>query len=200
MQDSFGWAFAKLMEHEGGYSNVRDDPGGETIWGITRRSHPEMWSSGRPTKEAAKEFYRREYWDELRCGEIVDRRIAFELFDTAVNMGVYHSASMLQAAYNFLVGDGVEMLAVDGKIGPRTLGAVNALTQKSESHSQSLYLLQNILQGGRYLKLVTANPNLKQFLRGWVTKRVQLLTDKPGAPDESYDSGSTEGQEYSDNE
>ena len=29
--------FNRLMEHEGGYINHPNDPGGETMWGVTKR-------------------------------------------------------------------------------------------------------------------------------------------------------------------
>ena len=33
---AFDPLFERLMDHEGGYVNHPDDPGGETMWGVTK--------------------------------------------------------------------------------------------------------------------------------------------------------------------
>ena len=37
---NFDQAFERLIGHEGGYVNHPDDPGGETKFGITKRTYP----------------------------------------------------------------------------------------------------------------------------------------------------------------
>lgn len=58
----FDQAFNRLLSHEGGYSNYRDDPGGETMWGITARVARENGYDG-PMKNfpvsMAKEIYKK---------------------------------------------------------------------------------------------------------------------------------------------
>ena len=39
---SFDKAFEILIGHEGGYVNHPDDPGGETKFGISKRSYPDV--------------------------------------------------------------------------------------------------------------------------------------------------------------
>ena len=34
---TFDPLFERLMDHEGGYVNHPSDPGGETMWGVTKR-------------------------------------------------------------------------------------------------------------------------------------------------------------------
>ena len=51
-----------VLEHEGGYVNDPKDPGGETNFGIAKRSHPDV-DIKNLTKESAKEIYKEVYWD-----------------------------------------------------------------------------------------------------------------------------------------
>ena len=45
-----------VLHHEGGYVNDPDDPGGETNFGIAKRSHPDV-DIKNLTKDGAKEIY-----------------------------------------------------------------------------------------------------------------------------------------------
>lgn len=67
------------------YENDSDDPGGETRWGIDKRSHPGE-DIRNLTEERAKEIYWLKYWEQYHCedyayplGEIV--------FNCCVNAG-----------------------------------------------------------------------------------------------------------------
>jgi lysozyme family protein len=111
----FDRAFEKVIGHEGGYVNHPKDPGGETKFGITKRTYPSEDIKGM-TLERAKAIYKRDFWDKVR-GDSLPWPVSFNVFDGAVNSGVGQSAKWLQRA----VGT-----TDDGKIGPITLGAVNA--------------------------------------------------------------------------
>lgn len=108
----FDFALELVLKHEGGYVNDPADPGGETIYGISRRHHPEAWANGRPSKAQASLIYHRDYWVRLRCDEL-PAPVAVFLFDTAVNCGNRRAVQMLQRAIS--VKD-------DGAIGPVTIG------------------------------------------------------------------------------
>ena len=112
---TFERALDFVLEHEGGYVNDPQDPGGETIYGISRRAHPEAWANGRPTREHAAEIYLKDYWKPLRCDQMTPA-VALMLFDTGVNTGVARATLMLQTAVK---------TTVDGKIGPITIKAAH---------------------------------------------------------------------------
>jgi lysozyme family protein len=118
MMSDFDRAFAKVIGHEGGYVNHPADPGGETKFGITKRTYPDV-DIRNLTLDGAKAIYKRDFWDKVR-GDDLRWPVSFNAFDGAVNSGVSQSAKWLQRAAG-LTGD-----RVDGKIGPVTLGAVNA--------------------------------------------------------------------------
>jgi lysozyme family protein len=113
---NFDQAFDRLISNEDGYANDPADPGGETNWGISKRSYPEI-DIKNLTREGAKAIYKRDFWQSVKMDQ-VDAAIAFQVFDAAVNSGINNAVKMLQRAVN-VVGD--------GKVGPVTIGAVNAM-------------------------------------------------------------------------
>ena len=113
---NFDEAFDKLIDHEGGYVNDLKDPGGETKFGISKRSYPTV-NIATLTLDDAKKIYLCDYWDRTRCSDLPPQ-VAFQVFDTAVNSGVGQATRFLQRA----VG-----VADDGIIGPMTIAAAYRL-------------------------------------------------------------------------
>ena len=118
--ETFETAIRLVLQHEGGYVNDPDDPGGETNFGISRRTYPDL-DIKNLTGEEATEIYRRDWWDKNRFGEIEPGSLATGLFDVAVNAGTSRAVTALQKA---LTATGVSV-SVDGKLGPATLAAAN---------------------------------------------------------------------------
>lgn len=75
-----------VLQHEGGYSNDSTDPGGETKWGISKRSHPNL-DIRNLTPEQASQIYSDEYWGPAGCDSI-PFPLCTAVFDTAVNLGL----------------------------------------------------------------------------------------------------------------
>jgi lysozyme family protein len=89
MRENFDAAFDALMGIEGGYSNNPADPGGETMWGITKRvalAHDYHGDMRLLPKEVAMAIARSEYWDNSKCDDLADR-LDFQVFDAAYNSG-----------------------------------------------------------------------------------------------------------------
>lgn len=154
----FERAIPLLLEHEGGYVNDPADPGGETKFGISRRSYPDL-DIAALTREQAEDIYRRDFW---RYDDFIEQGVATKVFDMAVNMGAAKAHTLLQVALNGL-GDRV---AVDGRLGPQTRAAVN--------RSDGRRLLQELraTQAVFYARLVLRKPRLEKFLRGWMRRAV----------------------------
>lgn len=159
---AFESAFERTLGMEGGYVNDPDDPGGETNWGISRRSYPGEDIKGL-TMERAKEIYWRDYWVPLGCAR-VRGDVAAELFDTAVNMGPRVAITIAQEACNYLGN----RLAVDGICGPATIAAL------SHQVSPDLLKVLNGLQLCRYVEIIRNNPRQAKFARGWL-QRIQVM-------------------------
>lgn len=172
---AFDYAFNATLGMEGVYSDDEDDRGGRTKYGIIEAVFKSAIRRGliRPVKadirdlsvEDAKTIYRAEYWDKLRLDEVSDITIAAEIFDTAVNMGVNAATLICQRALNYLG----ESLDEDGRMGPRTLNALNRWSQKDR---RALFVCLNGFQFQRYVAIVEGDKSQRKFVRGW-TKRVQ---------------------------
>ena len=106
MTVSFDTAFDRLLGAEGGYVNDPADPGGETKWGISKRSYPTL-SIINLTRNDAKVIYERDFWNGI--GEATPPAVRFQVFDFAVNGGLSVAVRKLQSA----VG-----VADDGHWGP----------------------------------------------------------------------------------
>ena len=81
----FDKALKFVLKWEGGYSNDPRDPGGETKFGISKRSYPELDIS-KLTLKQAKEIYYQNYWLKAGCDDL-PYPFNIVVFDTAVNMG-----------------------------------------------------------------------------------------------------------------
>ena len=143
-----------ILKLEGGYVNDPADPGGETNFGISKRSFPSL-DIKNLTEELAKDIYNVHYWSYLKCGDM-PLSIALCVFDCAVNQGVSRAAKWLQ-----------EILDVkqDGVLGPKTF---NALQGK---FSPSLVLNYQVLRAYNY----GLTANYHKFGKIWM-HRVLLIT------------------------
>ena len=116
----FDTIFERLMLHEGGYINHPNDPGGETMYGVTKRvaqAHGYWGDMRKLPKSLAKQITEKSYYNAVK-GDQLDRLIAWQLTDAAYNHGPKQAVKFLQRA----VG-----ASADGLIGPRTLEAVAAM-------------------------------------------------------------------------
>jgi len=97
MKKDFDKALKFVLKWEGGYNNDPRDPGGETKYGISKRSYPELDIS-KLTLKQAKEIYYQNYWLKCGCDEL-PYPFNIVVFDTAVNMGRHRAMEFLDA-YN----------------------------------------------------------------------------------------------------
>lgn len=105
-----------ILGHEGGYVNDPRDPGGETKYGISKRSYPDV-DIKNLTVEQAIGIYYRDYWLKSHCDEM-PHNIASAVIDSSINSGRKRAAVWLQQSVEHVE------LADDGVIGPITLKAV----------------------------------------------------------------------------
>lgn len=104
---NFDMAFDRLLGHEGGYSNDPKDNGGETNWGISKRSYPSV-DIKKLTRDGAKAIYLRDFWNPL---DGAHPAIRYQVFDFAVNGGLSTGLRKLQSAIG---------VADDGHWGPHS--------------------------------------------------------------------------------
>lgn len=95
MKKTFDQAVAFVLKWEGGYVFDADDPGGETNFGITKKSYPTL-DIKNLTAGQARDIYHRDYWLAVGCDSLA-YPLDFIAFDTAVNCGPGRAVKWLQA-------------------------------------------------------------------------------------------------------
>lgn len=144
----------RILSHEGGYVNHPNDPGGETKWGIAKRSHPHV-DIRNLTREGAIEIYRKEYWEPIEKLHL-PIAIQFQILDASVNHGLSRAVSLLQRA----VG-----VADDGQYGPATRAAIGSYFGTAGG------LALGVRYNEHRLRFYTSLGTWGSFGRGW-TRRV----------------------------
>jgi lysozyme family protein len=150
---TFDQAFDRLMGNEGGYVWVQRDPGGETNFGISKRSYPDVDIKAL-TRDEAKEIYRRDFW--TAAGQKVAPAVAFQVFDAAVNHGIGTAIRMLQRAIG---------AADDGHWGPFS----DSLYEKLDTNDVLLRFLAERLD---FMRKLATWPT---FGAGWAGRIVNNL-------------------------
>lgn len=170
----------ELIDREGGYVNHPADRGGPTRFGITEavaRAHGYAGAMAKLPRDEAVAIYRRLYWLRPKFDEVAKRApaVAAELFDTGANMGPAVAATFLQRVLTALNRGGKDYpdLVPDGRIGPQTLAALDALLAVRGANAKTVLLRAlNALQGERYLRLAERRPANEAFLYGWLANRL----------------------------
>jgi len=150
---TFDRAIKNVLNQEGGYINHPADPGGETKFGISKRSYPDF-DIKNLTIDQAKAVYKRDYWDKIKGDQLPDD-VSFVLLDIAVNMGVSQAVKLLQKAV-----DTVQ----DGILGPKTINAA-----QPKDTVQKLTLERIIYY--------TSLANFKIFGRVWTNRSLETLLE-----------------------
>lgn len=174
---NFKTAFELMIEHEGGYVNDLDDPGGETYKGVARKIHSKWngWikidilksQSGFPAnldrdqelQAAVIDFYEVQFWNRV-CGSLIsEQAVANSIFDFAVNAGAGTSAELAQK---------VVKAKPDGAIGPDTLKAINSF---DPDHFIAAFTLEKIK---KYVAIVKKRPASMKYFFGWICRALNL--------------------------
>ena len=160
---------------EGGYVNHPNDPGGATNHGVTEavaRANGYRGDMRDLTRDEAAGIYQRQYIE--RPGFLpliaIDEAVGEEVIDTAVNMGPARPSRYFQRALNEVCGS---FVAVDGKIGPSTVGTwLICRIEKGPPACVAMLDSLDRQQESEYDRLVRVNPSLRVFRRGWQNHRI----------------------------
>lgn len=168
----FNPAFERMIQNEGGYrlTNVAADRGGQKYAGIARNFHPN-WPGWRyidshdlqnlELSRLVRDFYKTQFWDTLSGDAITNQTIAESVFDFGVNAGVGTAAKLAQ----LVVGS-----VPDGRIGPVTLGKINACD------GTTFVLKFALAKMARYAEICNKDREQSKFLLGWINRTLKGLT------------------------
>jgi lysozyme family protein len=145
----FNIAFDRIIGHEQGYVNDPNDPGGETKWGISKRSYPHLDIKGL-TRDAAKQIYLRDFWNRINADRLPDG-VAYQLFDFALNSGIETAVRYFQRSLG---------VADDGIWGP--------FSQAAADNTSESDMIMHLL--GERLDFMTRLRNWPNHGRGWARR------------------------------
>ena len=157
--DKFELAFKEALYWEGGYVNHPNDPGGQTKWGISQKSYPNL-DIKNLTIEQAKQIYYCDFWQKVPFEKIISDEISTKLFSICVNMGNLAGVRCVQRALR-AVGNAVKD---DGILGNITLNAINS------AKSDVLLAALKSEAAGYYRVLNARNPKFGVFIEGWLNR------------------------------
>lgn len=181
MPTAFELAHAFTAKWEGGYVNHPSDPGGATNFGISLRfleaQGLDIDGDGKVdekdvralTPQTAATIYQEHFW--ARPG--LDRLpllVAIAVYDAGVNLGVMRAVKHLQECSCALDR---EPLAIDGKLGPRTVARVEALCADMTGQLKFCTKLMD-RRAAYYNAIADKNPSLDVFRKGWMRRTLAL--------------------------
>lgn len=171
-----------ILSHEGGYSSgnekqTKGDSGKETYCGISRVYNPNWngWKiidtykpikynsiiDNNDLKLSVIQFYYKNYYTPLKCGQFDSLLIAGHLICHGVNAGIKTSVKLLQTSINNVYNIGID---VDGIVGADTLAYSNG-------DKKTMVENEFIKQRNNYYKnIVARKPSQKKFLNGWLNR------------------------------
>lgn len=156
----------KILIHEGGFCDVKDDKGGATNKGVTIA----VWrAEGRDidkdgdidvedlkviTIDDFKVIFKKFYWDKFQADKINNQSIADILVDWIYNSGGIAIRKLQR----------ILEITEDGVVGPKTIITLNAADQKT---------LFSSIWAARFMfynNIVKNNPSQQKFLKGWINR------------------------------
>ena len=142
----------KVLKHEGGYVNDKDDRGGETKYGIAKRWYPDVDIKNLTVDDAVSIYYE-DYWKPSKAS-LLPEELRYAYFDCVVNTGQSRAVLILQQACN---NKNSFKIKEDGIIGAATISACNKLEADRFVSYRILF----------YSSLISNNPTQEKFWYGW---------------------------------
>lgn len=156
MNSNWDAAVAFVLKEEGGYTWEETDRGGETNFGISKRSYPNEDIKAM-TETRAREIYKSDFWNACRCDELPSP-LDIAMLDAAVNQGEGAAKRMLQIALN---------VTVDGIIGEKTIAAAF----KSGDVALRRFMAQRM---ARYARIIMKDPTQEVYADNWSNRLMKL--------------------------
>lgn len=139
-----------------------NDPGGATKWGVTIGTFRSIYGRNKTvndlknmTEEQWNYIFKVHFWDKWKADQIESQSIANLVVDwlwTSGNYGIKYPQSVLG-------------VTADGKVGPKTIAAINNYSNQKE-------LFQKLWNRRKkhFEDIVKNRPSSSCFLRGWLNR------------------------------
>lgn len=133
MSQRASYCISVIIDIEKGYTPAKpSDPGGETKYGISKRSYPHL-DIPNLSIAAATVIYYRDYWLPMLCGGL-PMPMDLVVLDAAVNQGKKEAALLLQKVCG---------INPDGIMGPRTAQSTKAFMYKEYLVQRAIHYSEN---------------------------------------------------------
>ena len=134
----FKLAIPRVITNEGGYVNDPDDPGGETHWGISKRSYPSL-DIKNLTEDEAVAIYLKDFW---KYDGIIDQEVATKVFDSYVNLKHLAMIYIQTIVFHALKPDGIYGVETEDAINRADPNAfLTALRARLSTHYEQWVML-----------------------------------------------------------
>jgi len=110
------------------------------------------------------DFYESLYWDVNQLDRVNNQQLARNVCDCGVNCGTRTGAKMLQRAYNISRSPFDTPLIEDGKIGHRSIAAIN------KANTEVLYNTYNQLRAAYYNAIIARKPSQSKYRKSWFSR------------------------------
>ena len=148
-----------ILQHEGGYVNDTADPGGETNYGISKRTYPHLDIKGLTEKQASDIYYN-DWYLPLHLNRIDDEALATKVLDTCVNLGKKTGMRLFQQSLK----ERGHNVTVSGIVSNATTEAAN------RANVDRLLAVMRDKQAAHYRALIANNPALEKYKNGWMKR------------------------------
>ena len=158
--EEFELLVKEVIKNEGGYVNDPVDPGGETKYGISKRSFPHL-DIKNLTIEDAMAIYYEGYYDKYHLDRIKDLKLRYKIFDLSVNVGPGRACHFVSNALDDVGGSGVPL---NGTI---SLGMIESINSVDPN-----FFLQFLIKEATnfYLAIIESKPKMKKYEKGWLRR------------------------------
>ena len=156
--DIISEAIGRLLNREGGYVWDPDDAGGETKYGISKRSYPGE-DIKNLTPERATDIYLRDFYEAPGFHKL-PIEYSEPVFDLGVHAGPQQAIRIMQRTVR---------VSADGAIGAKTVAAVVSLPS---AQFRRKFAVERLLF---YLSSILARPKNLKYARGWFMRAVELI-------------------------
>lgn len=167
------------FRNEGGFSNVKEDRGGPTNFGITQDTLS-RWRGRNVSdtevkymdREEAEEIYLKWYWEPILLDRVLDRNVTVAIFDLALWGGLTGASRIVRLSLGF------EEHAFDDA--PNFTQIMDRLNQAEPSS-----LIAKMADYGEATRRarVQREPDQKIFLLGWLRRLNRIRKELAGVPE-----------------
>jgi lysozyme family protein len=157
-------AIKRVLLHEGGYNDIKEDNGGATNYGISLRFYQQNIKKEATnidiknlSRQDAINIYEKYFWLPNYFQLLNSQKLANKLFDMCVNMGSVRAVKILLEALEY--------------VDYRHIFTIGLINELNDSHDTEL-LIKNIclIQKKFYEDIVKNKPNQSIFLNGWLKR------------------------------